>query len=468
MLIALLLVAAALAVLGGTTSLLPPVLARRLGVGVTLLGLALAVAASFTSPTQLSWLRLDALASWCAAAVLIASVPALALPTRWAGLLAAASLLTVLSTGAAVAVFLLLLAALASWWRDQFAYVAVAIACFYLAARVGLSGILPIGWGLAVLGIGLLAAILGGLSAATATRFADALPGLAATPAGLAMAGLGLAMAARGADLLPAAALGLEAALLWLWAGSVSVAGLTFAAASVRAAAGTDELAQLGGLWPAMPRTGLCALVAGISLAVVPPSAGSAAFALLLQALFAANRMGGVFVQFALACAAGFAVLAAGLGTLATLRLLGLAFLGQPRASAAQGHAHDPGLCLAGLAIVAVLLGIAPGGVLWLAQPVLTEAALPPAAPLFLPSVVALLLALACAVVWAVMRQTPQARRVPAWSGGLPDFANPAPYLPGLVAAMRWRPAPRWPTLRECLAGAAATLAVVLIALAAR
>ena len=468
MLIALLLIAGALAVLGAVSLYVPPPWAGRAGAALLLAGLGVAVAALFTGPAELGPLRLDGLAAWTAAAILIASSPAILAAATWSLLAASAALLTVLVASPLFAAGLLVTAAITGWQRGRVPALALGAGCFYAVARLGYSGVLPIGWGLLALGAGLGAAIAGGVAAAGARRLGDAAPAIAALVTGLAIAGLGVSIAARGADLLPAATLGLEAALLFLLTGAVSLAALELAGLAIRAAAGTGEIAQVGRMWPAMPATCLSALIAAASVAALPPSSGFASFYLLLQALFAANRIGGVFVQFAFACAAAAVCMAAGLAALAMLRLLGLTLFGPRLAgSPARDPAGDARLLMAVLAALAVALGLAPGAALLLANPVLSEAGLPAPAPLLLPTFAAGLLTAAFAAVWGVMRQAPQARRGPVWDGGRPGSAELAPYVPGLLA-LRWRPTPRWPTLRECLAGAVLTLAVVLIVMVAR
>jgi NADH:ubiquinone oxidoreductase subunit 5 (subunit L)/multisubunit Na+/H+ antiporter MnhA subunit len=328
----------------------------------------------------------------------------------------------------------------------------------YALARVALAGALPVPCGLFVLGVGLFGAVLGGVRAARAGDLGGATPGFGAVAAGLATAGLGVAMAASGADLPEAAALGLEAASIGLLVQVAAVASLELAAAALPGAP--------GGLWRSMPVTAFAALVAAAGLAAAPPSGGFTSFYLLLQALFAAHRIGGLGLQFGLAVAVAATGLANGLAGMAAVRLIGLTFLGRRRGAGGldpRGEARAGMVVLAGLGL---LLAVAPIAPLLLIGPAIAQAGLPLPPTLWMPTGLAALLALGCLAGWAVLRSAPAARPVAAWEGGLEPASELGPYLPGLLA-WRKRLRLRAPTLREWLAATALALAIVLIVLAA-
>src|SRR6185312_12739878 len=181
--------------------------------------------------------RFDGLSGFLLAAMLAALAPAMLANSRRTGPLAGALVLLVLTDGVAAVPALALLLASAGVRRVPVlvwtvcagaslalpaegapvvlaaiglgallaggAEPALAIAGFYVLARVGLEWVLPVPWGLAVLGFGLFGAVLGGVRASVSGTIGDAVPAFAAVACGLGSAGLGAAMAARGADLLP-------------------------------------------------------------------------------------------------------------------------------------------------------------------------------------------------------------------------------------------------------------------------
>ena len=111
------------------------------------------------------------------------------------------------------------------------------------------------------------------------------------------LSGLGVAAIARGADLLPLATLALGGTLLHAlnYTAFASLASLSTGAAAI--GAGSQTLDRLGGLAGRMPVVAIGMLVAGLSLAFLPGSAGFASGWMLLQALFAAPRAGGLALQ---------------------------------------------------------------------------------------------------------------------------------------------------------------------------
>ncbi len=219
-------------------------------------------------------------------------------------------------------------------------------------------------WGLPLLLVGAASAGFGMVAALRAPGFGGVLAGLAVQGGGWMLAGLGVAAVARSADVLPLATLALGGALLHALNHTVFA---SLAAASAEAAAigaGSETLDRLGGLAARMPVVAVGMLVAGSSLALLPPSAGFGSAWMLLQALFAVPRIGGLSMQLAVAATVATLGLSAGFGAAATLRMGGVAFLGRPRSPRAAATdaagAAQRGTIL-GLAGLCGLLGLFPG-----------------------------------------------------------------------------------------------------------
>jgi formate hydrogenlyase subunit 3/multisubunit Na+/H+ antiporter MnhD subunit len=317
----------------------------------------------------------------------------------------------------------------------------------YVIIRVvmDLCGAATPGWWCApLLAMGVTTAILGAMQANRAGTLQEVLAGHAMQNAGFIAAALGVALAARGADLPLLASLALGGAMLHaLNHGVVQVLAVLAAGAAEQGAA-TATLDRLGGLARAMPRTSLCLLVAGASLACLPLSAGFAGLWVLLQTVIAGPRIGGLGLQLALTLVMAGLGLVASLGAASVVRLAGIGFLGRPRsprAAAAEDPARLTQITLYALAGLSLLLGLLPGLALALtngARQALSAAGLQERTnwagidavadmPGYLPLGVAALLIAAGVALWLLVRRLPGARLVAAWDGG---FAAPPPWLP--------------------------------------
>jgi len=303
----------------------------------------------------------------------------------------------------------------------------------------------PSWWGAPPLVLGGASAVLGALRANLEGDLKGVLASGTVANAGLVALALGAALAARGADLPAVAALALGAALLLVLAHGLFKGLLLLCAEAAGRAAGTFRLARLGGLIHPMPAVALCTLAGAASLAAVPLSAGFAGDWLLLQALVAGPRTEELGLQLLFAfgiAAAGFAL---ALLAASAVRLVGVAFLGRPRAprtAAALDPPRPERLVLAALAALVLLLGIVPALGLALADgavralagvevPRSGALAVGPQAemPGYAPLGIAVLVALTAtgAVLWLRRASSPAARRGPAWEGG---DSPPPPWLP--------------------------------------
>ncbi len=301
----------------------------------------------------------------------------------------------------------------------------------------------PLWWGVPLLLLGALGALLGAARANFETDIKAVLAASTIENIGVIAAALGMALTARAAHLPLLSALALGAALLHVLGHGVNKTLMFLAAGIVDHEAGTRRLDRLGGLIHFMPVTACCAMAGAASLAALPPTVGFAAIWMLLQSLLTAPRLGSFVLQMLMPIVALLLAAGGALALSAMLRLIGVTFLGRPRAVRTAG-AHETSLpvslLLVGLAGLSLVLGLLPGLALRLAGPalrLLTGSDLAQRAGLLglssgsafyaaLP--VALLLSALAAMVWLMMRRNPAAmRRARAWDCG---YAAPPPYMP--------------------------------------
>jgi len=232
----------------------------------------------------------------------------------------------------------------------------------------------PSWWGIALMLLGAAGAVLGALRANMADDLRSILGWATVANSGLIGVGLGAGLVARAADLVPLVALGLGAAMLLALAQAMFMSMLLLGTGAIEVGAGSRRLDRLGGLVRSMPITTGCMLAGAAALAALPPTAGFAGLWMLLQAVFATSRAGGLGVQLLSAGIVAAAGLATALSAAAMVRMIGVAMLGRPRsprASAASEAGAGARLAMLGLAVVSVLMGLFPGAVLGLAGPAL-------------------------------------------------------------------------------------------------
>ena len=336
------------------------------------------------------------------------------------------------------------------WTTDALTAAVVLPLALYLPLRLvaDLGGSAPAGgWGFLLLLAGGIGAIHQGWGSAAEADI-DTIAGcLTRRQAASGVAGIGLALLGRSADLPGAATFALDAVALCVVAGAWAGTLLSLSAHAIGSGAGTYRLSRLGGLIALMPLTS-AALSAGVlALSALPPSVGFAGLWLLLQALLSAPRTGGLLAQVPLALLAACLALSAALATAASIRLIGVALLGQPRTprgSSAQESKSPVRMVLAVLAGTALLAGILPNWLLWLlgepmvkglAEPAVRSlTGLPVSLPLgpswlsiagimpgYLPVPVLCLLALATTVTLLARRRTGmEAKPGGVWTGGMP------------------------------------------------
>jgi hydrogenase-4 component B len=302
----------------------------------------------------------------------------------------------------------------------------------------------PSWWGVPLLLSGAAVACGGAGYGLRAASFHAVLAGLAALHAGWILAGAGVVAVARAADLLPLATLAGGGLLLQVLNLALSGSLACLAADAASRGAGSQSLDRLGGLANGMKIAASGILVAGWSLAFLPPSAGFASFWMLLQALFIAIRLGGFALHLVVAVTTLALIASAALGGAAMVRLGATAFLGRPRtprAAAADEASRPERITLLALSGLAVVAGLFPGLIVRLANPAqqwLTRAQMEgqsgwtglqtqQGAPGYVPLAVALLAAAVVAGLLAWRRRLPGTQVIALWQDG---FAAPPPWMP--------------------------------------
>jgi hydrogenase-4 component B len=256
--------------------------------------------------------------------------------------------------------------------------------------------------------------------------------------AGIVLLGFGVAIVGRAAGEPKLAAAGLLAATLHLVMHALAKTLAFLGADRVRGAAGTDELAPLGGLARPLPRTAAGFGVAVVTLAALPPFAGFVSEWFTLEALLQAFRLDNTVARLLLALGAALLALTAGLGLLAFAKLFGTVFLGQTRSLLGRlAEMRGPALGFVGLAAATAALGVlSPWEIRWLghglegllgfdlAQATISHPlVLGPVyehfsvlAPTWLAIALPAYAILTALIVALVLR--PQVRRAPAWTSG--------------------------------------------------
>ena len=301
-------------------------------------------------------------------------------------------------------------------------------------------------WGLPLLALGLFGALFGVLFAAVQNDMKRLLAYSSIENIGIAFAALGLALVFHGTGMAALAALALAAMLYHALNHAFSKSLLFCATGSVLHATRSRNLGSLGGLLRRMPWVGWTALVGTLAIAGLPPLNGFVSEWLLLQAFLFSPRLPHPFFNLLIPLGAALLVLTAALAGYVMVKFYGVIFLGRHREPGLE-HAHDCGrferVALSWFALACVLLGLLPGLVLRLIDPVDTlllgqglagtgdwlrlvpqNAAQAAYDPLVLVAVVVPVVLL---TAWVTHRlYTGRTRRADAWDCGYPD---PSPRL---------------------------------------
>ena len=289
-------------------------------------------------------------------------------------------------------------------------------------------------WGVALMVAGAASVLIGALRAVLEVELKTMLACSTVEHVGLIAVGLGVALEARAMDDPALAALALQAALLCAVAHALFKPLLFLGAGAVKQATGTTSLDWLGGLMRGMPRLGILMLLGASGMAALPLSPGFAPEFLLLHAVIAAAGGGGILAWIGFTALLGILGMSAALALAASVRMIGIGFLGRPRTLRAAAAEEAEKRTLIGMGLLGALclaVALAPGLVLYAMRPVislLVPGGLPQ--PLaYAPAQLALLLLLLAGSAFLLLRRfgVRGEREAPAWNGG---FGRPPAWLP--------------------------------------
>lgn len=228
-------------------------------------------------------------------------------------------------------------------------------------------------WGVLLMVIGALSVGRGALKAALAIDLRDVLSWSTVAATGLIVIGIGVALWAKALGDVVLSGLALQAVLLGILAHGLFKPLLFLGAGEVRRAVGTSSLNWLGGLMRGMPRLGALMLLGAAGMAALPLGPEFASIFLLIHALVAMAFHGGSVA--CLSCAFLLAIVGSGMALLllASIKLIGLGFLGRPRslhAAAAEDARRGPLWGMTLLGGLSLPVALVPGFILLLCMPV--------------------------------------------------------------------------------------------------
>jgi len=228
-----------------------------------------------------------------------------------------------------------------------------------------LLGPLPPGAGPSLAALGLVGALLGICLALQQRDLKRALAYSSVENLGLIAFGLGLAAWGSSRGDASLALFGLIGALLHVW-NHAAMKGLLFlGAGAVLHAGGTRDLERLGGLLRRMPVTGACFALGAVAISGLPPLNAFGGEWLLYRGLLGLSLGASGATRVAACVAFALLALVGGLAVGCFVRLVGIAFLGEPRSPEAEA-AREGGALLRGplvlLAAACVALGVLPTG----------------------------------------------------------------------------------------------------------
>jgi len=231
---------------------------------------------------------------------------------------------------------------------------------FYGLWRLVFEGLrpMPLWWGDVVVVLGALTALLGIVYAIAQDDVKRFLGCSTIEHSGIVLIGFAVALIGEAAGEPNLAAAGLIAATLHLVAHALAKTLAFLSADRVVRAAGTRELAPLGGLGRRLPRTATAFGVAVFTLAAIPPLGGFVSEWLTFEALLQAFRVPSTTTRLLMALAAALLALTVGLALLAFAKLWGFLFLGHARSTASDVvEPQGRGLGLGLLAAATLALG---------------------------------------------------------------------------------------------------------------
>jgi hydrogenase-4 component B len=221
----------------------------------------------------------------------------------------------------------------------------------------------PWWWGFVVLVVGAISALLGVMYALMEHDLKSLLAYHSVENIGIILMGIGAGMIFQSYGLASLAALGLLAGLYHTINHAMFKGLLFLGAGSLLYATHTRNMEEYGGLIRKMPWTAFFFLVGAISISALPPSNGFVSEWLIFQSLFLSFQIPDLLVKMMLPIGAAMLALTGVLALACFAKAFGISFLAMPRSAHARNAREVPPamrIGMAGLAIICVLLGVAP------------------------------------------------------------------------------------------------------------
>ncbi|MEK6549084.1 MAG: hydrogenase 4 subunit B [Nitrospirota bacterium] len=226
-----------------------------------------------------------------------------------------------------------------------------------------LGGEFPWWWGFVVLTVGAVSALLGVMYALMEHDLKSLLAYHSVENIGIILMGIGAGMIFQSYGLTSLAALGLLAGLYHTINHAMFKGLLFLGAGSLLYATHTRNMEEYGGLIRKMPWTAFFFLVGAVSISALPPSNGFVSEWLTFQSLFLSFQIPDLLMKMMLPIGAAMLALTGVLALACFAKAFGISFLAMPRSAHARNAREVPPamrIGMAGLAIICVLLGVAP------------------------------------------------------------------------------------------------------------
>jgi hydrogenase-4 component B len=228
-------------------------------------------------------------------------------------------------------------------------------------------------WGILVLIIAVVSAVLGVLYALMEHDLKRLLAYHSIENIGIILMGVGAAICFSSLGNPKLAALALTAGLFHVLNHALFKGLLFLGAGSVHHATHTRNIEELGGLIKRLPWTALFFLVGAAAISALPPLNGFASEWLTFQALLVGFNISDFALKLAIPVTVALLALTGALAAACFVKAFGITFLGSARSHHAENASESPLTMLLGMGALAVLciaIGIAPGMVLTLLDPV--------------------------------------------------------------------------------------------------
>ena len=237
--------------------------------------------------------------------------------------------------------------------RAAMAGIAINVGFYGLWRFLAILGRPPVWLAIGLLVLGGITAVLGVTFAGVQSRLGRVIAYSSIENAGLIVAAYAVALTGIVAGSKALVAVGLLAATLQAISHAFAKSVMFLSLANIEAATGTDDLDEIRGVGRQLRWSGAAFSAGALTLAGLPPTIGFVSEWFILEALMQQFRLPGLALRLALAAAGALVALTTGLSALAFLRVLGLAILGQSRATG-ENIGYEAGL---GGKIGMVLLG---------------------------------------------------------------------------------------------------------------